>query len=44
MVRDVRAAEEAGFDEIAPGQIGADQQKPFFGWAEKELLPALREL
>ena len=25
-------------------QIGADHQKPFFEWAEKELLPALREL
>jgi G6PDH family F420-dependent oxidoreductase len=35
---------EAGFDEIALVQIGADQQEPFFEWAEKELLPALREL
>jgi hypothetical protein len=34
----------AGFDEIALVQIGADQQKAFFEWAEKELLPALREL
>jgi hypothetical protein len=44
LVRDVRAAEEAGFDEIAFVRIGADHQKPFFEWAEKELLPALREL
>jgi hypothetical protein len=44
LVRDVRAAEEAGFDEIALVQIGAAHQKPFFEWAEKELLPALREL
>lgn len=35
---------DAGFDDVAQGQIGADQQKPFFEWAEKELLPALREL
>jgi hypothetical protein len=44
LVRDLQAAEEAGFDEIALVQIGADQQKPFFEWAEKEPLPALREL
>jgi G6PDH family F420-dependent oxidoreductase len=35
---------DASFDEIALVQIGADQQEPFFEWAEKELLPALREL
>jgi G6PDH family F420-dependent oxidoreductase len=35
---------DADFDEVALVQIGADQQKPFFEWAEKELLPALREL
>ena len=35
---------DAGFDEVALVQMGADQQKPFFEWAEKELLPALREL
>jgi alkanesulfonate monooxygenase SsuD/methylene tetrahydromethanopterin reductase-like flavin-dependent oxidoreductase (luciferase family) len=75
LVRDVRAAEEAGFDfsvssdhyqpwleaqghagyawsilgaaAQATDQIplnGADHQKPFFEWAEKELLSALREL
>ncbi len=35
---------DAGFDEVALVQIGADQQEPFFEWAEKELLPALRSL
>jgi hypothetical protein len=25
-------------------QIGADRQDAFMGWAEKELLPALRSL
>lgn len=35
---------EAGFDEVALVQIGADHQQPFFSWAERELLPALREL
>src|ERR1700733_15197688 len=35
---------EAGFDEIALVQIGAEQQAPFIAWAERELLPALRSL
>ncbi len=35
---------EAGFTEVALVQIGADQQQPFFTWAEQELLPALRAL
>jgi G6PDH family F420-dependent oxidoreductase len=35
---------EAGFTEIALVQIGADQQEPFFRFAEQELLPALRAL
>ncbi|HEY2259237.1 MAG TPA: TIGR03557 family F420-dependent LLM class oxidoreductase [Solirubrobacteraceae bacterium] len=35
---------EAGYDEIALVQIGADQQEPFIAWAERELLPALRSL
>jgi alkanesulfonate monooxygenase SsuD/methylene tetrahydromethanopterin reductase-like flavin-dependent oxidoreductase (luciferase family) len=35
---------EAGYDEIALVQIGADQQEPFLAWAERELLPALRSL
>lgn len=35
---------DAGFTELAFVQIGADQQEPFFRWAERELLPALRAL
>jgi G6PDH family F420-dependent oxidoreductase len=35
---------EAGFTEVALVQIGADQQEPFFRFAEEELLPALRAL
>lgn len=35
---------DAGFTEVALVQIGADQQDRFISWAEKELLPALREL
>jgi G6PDH family F420-dependent oxidoreductase len=35
---------EAGFDQIALVQIGAEQQAPFIAWAERELLPALRTL
>jgi G6PDH family F420-dependent oxidoreductase len=35
---------EAGFDEVAVVQIGADQQEQFTAWAERELLPALRSL
>ncbi|MFN2607121.1 MAG: LLM class F420-dependent oxidoreductase [Acidimicrobiales bacterium] len=35
---------DAGFTHVALVQIGGDQQGPFFDWAEKELLPALREL
>ena len=35
---------DAGFTHLALVQIGADQQEPFFAWAEKELLPALRGL
>ncbi|MEW2549053.1 LLM class F420-dependent oxidoreductase [Streptomyces sp. NPDC047002] len=40
----VRAYADAGFTEVALVQIGGDHQEPFLGWAEKELLPALREL
>lgn len=43
-VEKIRVFVDAGFDEVALVQIGGDQQKPFFEWAEKELLPALREL
>jgi G6PDH family F420-dependent oxidoreductase len=35
---------DAGFDEIALVQIGADHQDAFMTWAERELLPALRSL
>ncbi len=35
---------DAGFDEVALVQIGAEHQDPFFEWAERELLPALRSL
>ncbi|HTT29219.1 MAG TPA: LLM class F420-dependent oxidoreductase [Solirubrobacteraceae bacterium] len=35
---------DAGFDEVALVQIGADHQEPFTTWAEQELLPALRSL
>jgi G6PDH family F420-dependent oxidoreductase len=35
---------DAGFDEVALVQIGADQQDRFMSWAEEELLPALRSL
>lgn len=39
----VRAYADAGFTEVALVQIGGDNQRPFLDWAEKELLPALRE-
>jgi G6PDH family F420-dependent oxidoreductase len=35
---------DAGFTEVAIVQIGAEQQEEFIGWAERELLPALRSL
>jgi G6PDH family F420-dependent oxidoreductase len=35
---------EAGFDEVALVQIGADHQDAFIEWAQQELLPALRSL
>ncbi|MFF1691010.1 MULTISPECIES: LLM class F420-dependent oxidoreductase [unclassified Streptomyces] len=40
----VRPYIEAGFTEIALVQVGGDRQRPFIDWAEKHLLPALREL
>jgi len=39
----VRPYAAAGFDQIALVQIGGDHQKPFLAWAEKTLLPALRD-
>ncbi|MBF8193332.1 TIGR03557 family F420-dependent LLM class oxidoreductase [Nonomuraea sp. K274] len=44
VVRAVREFAEAGYTHVALVQIGHDQQQPFFDWAEKELLPALRTL
>lgn len=35
---------DAGFDEVALVQIGAETQADFCTWAERELLPALRGL
>ena len=35
---------DAGFTEVALVQIGGDDQAAFVDWAERELLPALREL
>jgi G6PDH family F420-dependent oxidoreductase len=43
-VEAVKAFIDAGFDEVALVQIGADQQEKFTAWAERELLPALRSL
>jgi G6PDH family F420-dependent oxidoreductase len=35
---------DAGFDEVALVQIGGESQGGFLGWAESDLIPALREL
>ncbi len=43
-VEAVRPYVDAGFTEVALVQIGGNQQQPFLDWAEKTLLPALREL
>jgi G6PDH family F420-dependent oxidoreductase len=43
-VRKIKPFVDAGFDEIALVQIGAEQQEDFIAWAERELLPALRSL
>jgi G6PDH family F420-dependent oxidoreductase len=43
-VEAIRPFVDAGFTEVALVQIGADQQDAFMGWAESELLPALRSL
>lgn len=40
----VKKYTDAGFTHVALVQVGADQQHQFIGWAEHELLPALREL
>ena len=43
-VQKIKPFLDAGFDEVALTQVGADHQGPFLEWAEKELLTALREL
>jgi G6PDH family F420-dependent oxidoreductase len=43
IVAGVREFEKAGFTDVALVQIGGDQQEGFLDFAEKELLPALRE-
>ena len=40
----VRQFVDAGFTDVALVQIGGEHQDGFLEWAEKELLPALREL
>ncbi|MGZ4187154.1 MAG: LLM class flavin-dependent oxidoreductase, partial [Solirubrobacteraceae bacterium] len=42
-VNAIRPFVDAGFTEVAIVQIGAEQEE-FIGWAERELLPALRSL
>jgi G6PDH family F420-dependent oxidoreductase len=42
--RAVRAFADAGFTEVALVQIGGGHQRPFLDWAQKSLIPALREL
>jgi G6PDH family F420-dependent oxidoreductase len=43
-VEKIKPYSDAGDTEIALIQIGGDQQQAFTGWAERELLPALRSL
>ncbi|MGW8379542.1 LLM class F420-dependent oxidoreductase [Streptomyces sp. ODS28] len=43
-VEKIRPFADAGFTEVALVQIGGAHQRPFFEWAERKLLPALREL
>ncbi len=43
-VEAIRPYLDAGFDEVALVQIGADTQEDFCAWAGRELLPALRAL
>ncbi|MFG2077566.1 TIGR03557 family F420-dependent LLM class oxidoreductase [Nonomuraea maritima] len=42
VVEAVRKFDAAGYTHVALVQIGHEQQQPFFDWADKELLPALR--
>jgi G6PDH family F420-dependent oxidoreductase len=43
-VNAVREFVKAGFTDVAVVQIGGDTQPDFLDWAERELVPALREL
>ncbi|HLH15029.1 MAG TPA: TIGR03557 family F420-dependent LLM class oxidoreductase [Solirubrobacteraceae bacterium] len=43
-VEKIKPFVDAGFDEIALVQIGSAHQREFIEWAQRELLPALREL
>jgi G6PDH family F420-dependent oxidoreductase len=43
-VEKIKAFIATGYDEVALVQIGADQQEKFIGWAQRDLLPALRSL
>ncbi len=43
-VRQIERFIDAGFDEVALVQIGGEAQGTFIAWAERELLPALRQL
>jgi G6PDH family F420-dependent oxidoreductase len=43
-VEKIRPFLDAGFDEVALVQIGADQQEDFCRWGQDELLPALRSV
>jgi G6PDH family F420-dependent oxidoreductase len=43
-VEKIRPFIDAGFDEVALVQIGAEHQSEFMKWAEADLLPALRSL
>lgn len=43
-VAGVRRYLDAGFTHVALVQVGGDRQKDFVDWAERELLPALRQL
>jgi hypothetical protein len=40
----VRKFLDAGFTHVAVVQVGADGQFQFLDWAQRELLPALRDL
>ncbi len=43
-VEAIRPYLDAGFDEVALVQIGAEHQESFITWAQERLLPALRSL